>query len=473
MLRENQEFNVKITKTNVEWYRSRGYNCNLKDNISVLAEDLTLGNGQNVLIICDYCGNEYTRGYGKYIKDKNNRYIQKNACNNCEQKRREETNLIKYGTKNVFQNEEVRERFRKNSLLKYGCEYPHQSEVVKNNIIKNNIEKYGCEFYFQTDEFKDKYKDTMIEKYGVDNSFKSEEVKEKIKATNLEKYGVEYIFQSEEYRQRQILINREKYGVDNYAQTDEFKIKYKNTINERYGVDHYSQTDEYNEKIKNISLDRYGVEHFLKDRDIQNKCIETNKTNHNGLHHTQTEDFMNLYNQVCMEKYGVPWAMQNPEIKERANQTMYSNGSAPCSRQQKYLHYILGGEINYPVGTLFLDIAFVKNNVVLEYDGGFHNGQVKLGNISQEEFDKKEMNRNYFLKRRGWRIIRLISKKDYLPEDEIIKNIIEHAISYLNSGHTWINIDIDNSLVINSQGLFDFDYGKLRQITDKDLDRVS
>lgn len=42
--------------------------------------------------------------------------------------------------------------------------------------------------------------------------------------------------------------------------------------------------------------------------------------------------------------------------------------------------------------------------------------------------------------------------------------MIEYAKQYLNSGHHYIKFDIDNNIIINSQGEFDYDFGELRMI---------
>ena len=42
MLVENQVFTVKVNQKNIGWYQSKGHECNLKDEIIVKAEDLTI-----------------------------------------------------------------------------------------------------------------------------------------------------------------------------------------------------------------------------------------------------------------------------------------------------------------------------------------------------------------------------------------------------------------------------------------------
>jgi len=66
-----------------------------------------------------------------------------------------------------------------------------------------------------------------------------------------------------------------------------------------------------------------------------------------------------------------------------------------------------------------------------------------------------------FLKSKGWRKITIISLKDYLPNDDIILNIVKYGIDYLNTNHSWIIFDIDNQLVKCSQFEEEYNYGKL------------
>lgn len=176
--------------------------------------------------------------------------------------------------------------------------------------------------------------------------------------------------------------------------------------------------------------------------------------------------------QTCIERFGVDTPLKSPEIREKVRKSLYENGTAPCSRQQKYLHNLYSGELNYPIKTLSLDIAFPDDKFYIEYDGGLHRGTVIYGNVTDEEFDKKERNRTYGLMRSGWKEMRIISSKDSLPYDSILLDMLSYSKSYLQNHH-YIKFDIDNSKLINSQGNFDYDYGELRQIKNTDLQEAS
>jgi hypothetical protein len=156
-------------------------------------------------------------------------------------------------------------------------------------------------------------------------------------------------------------------------------------------------------------------------------------------------------------------------IKRR--KTLFENGSAPVSCQQKYIQSSIGGILNYPVHTLSLDVAFPEQKIYLEFDGSGHDLNVKRGEKSREDFEKYEKARWYALNRRGWKEIRVVSKKDYLPTKHKVKEIYEYAVDFLNSGSSWICFDIDN-LLVNSSSMSEFyEYGKLKAIRKSNFDK--
>lgn len=63
----------------------------------------------------------------------------------------------------------------KTNLQKYGCKNPSQSETIKHKIISSNIEKYGVPYSTQSDEVKKKRVLTCLEKYGETHYSKTEE----------------------------------------------------------------------------------------------------------------------------------------------------------------------------------------------------------------------------------------------------------------------------------------------------------
>lgn len=334
MIIENQIVKIKWNSKNKKYYENKGYKyTKMKDTIFVHIEDLPNNSTHMVKCICDYCNIEFERKLCRVNMSEVNDNI---SCDKCRFIKIEETNIIKYGVKNVYQTNKVKEK---------------KKETFS--------DKYGVDHYSKTDEYKEKFKNTCIKNYGVTSPLKNKDILEKVKQTCLERYGV------------------------------------KNPL----------QNEEIFEKMKQTNLERYGVEYTWLNEQIKNKAIIN------------------------------------------ANKTMHKNGTAPCSKQQKYLWELLGGELNYPVDRLRLDIAYPKEMIYIEYDGGGH-GWWAYSHGNGKKFEYKERRRKKFLQSLDWKIIRIISKNDILPSDEKIKILIQECKDYLlTTKHTWIEINIDENYI--------------------------
>jgi hypothetical protein len=74
------------------------------------------------------------------------------------------------------------------------------------------------------------------------------------------------------------------------------------------------------------------------------------------------------------------------------------------------------------------------------------------------------------LRRENWKMIEIISKKDLLPQDDIIIELVDKAKQYLKNNHSYFCIDIDNNKLKCKEYEIDYDFGKLRRIYQKTLD---
>ena len=237
-------------------------------------------------------------------------------------------------------------------------------------VKETNLNKYGVECVFQLDSVKEKSKKTIMDKYGVENVSQSNEMQNKIKRNNLIKYGVTNTSQLDSIKEKVKQSNREKFGVDYPMQLDDFQKRIKQTDMQKYGVAHHTQAPEVIAKRKKTNVDRYGVEFPIQNKDILNKSISTR----------------------------------------------YQHGNFTCSKQQYRLYEIIGGELNYPFKKFVIDIAFPEDKIAVEWDGSGHDMSVRMGQISEYEFNRNENYRNIVLFRNDWKIIRFVTKKRYIPE---------------------------------------------------------
>lgn len=457
MLKEDVFVEIIVTNyKNVEYYNNLGYVCKLGDTISINQKHLSSGSRVKIRIICDYCGKEYETQNKSWQSNKRKQILKKDACcHECRSEYIKESNIEKYGYENVFQVEEFKKKQRETNLKLYGVEYISQSPQIQDKIKSTCLEKYGADRYAKTDEYKvavrevwknksqqeideiiNKREKTSLLKYGVKNPTQAEEVKEKAKNTNLKKYGCENVFQNEEIKEKIRMRNMELYGVEHNSQTFNFKEKTSSTWQNKSQEEIYMIT----KKRRETCLKKYGVESPLQNKEILEKVRTTN-----------------------LKRYNASNPMKNPEIRKKALDTLNKNGSIAISKQQRYIQGLIGGTLNYYTGYNFLDIAFEDEKIYVEYDGGGHNLDVKLGSMTEEEFRRKEMKRYFALKNKGWKCIKIISNSDKLPYDNVIIKMIEDCRKILNNDN-WVTLDIDKGLIITFDNSKVYDFGELRYL---------
>lgn len=108
------------------------------------------------------------------------------GCVQCSMLKRNKTNLKKYGTFCVLQNEEIKNKIKSTCIEKYGVENPSQSSEIKQKKIETSLKNYGCEYPVQSEIIKQKSKQTSMEKYGVSYAMKLPEVAQKSVKTRIE-----------------------------------------------------------------------------------------------------------------------------------------------------------------------------------------------------------------------------------------------------------------------------------------------
>ena len=381
----------------------------------------------------------------------------------------------KYGEDitNVFQATEVKEKIKQTNLKNWGVEYATQSEEIKEKTRNTNNEKYGADYYTQTDEYKDRAKKTCQLHHGVDNPSQSQEIKNKKIETCRKHWGVDYPFQSDEVRSKTAETLKEKYGesIINISQVEEIRDKIKSTCEERYGAENPMQNEDIKNKVKNTNLERYRCICSLQSEEAKNKSKETMLKNHGVEHALQNKEILNKVYSTNLERYGSKNYFSSDDFKNKTRDTWSFNGhEGPCSRQQKYIANLVNGKINEVIAGYWADIILENEKINLEYDGGGHRANCDFYHkITSEEFDLKEKIREEKIYEKGYKTIRIISKKDKLPSDEVILNLIK---GFKNSDFKVIRIDID-------EGTIDRDYkerwycnfGELRKITKEDLEK--
>ena len=442
-----QTVKVRTNGSNCKYFREKGYKFEkCGDFIEVDVLDLQKSSNIKVKIKCEICGCESEVLYWYVNKNIDNGTLITCGNKKCKDIKTKKTNNKYYGCDNVFTNQQIKDT----NLERYGCMYSLQSQVVREKIENTNLERYGSKSSLGSKEIRNKSKKTWQKNYGenITNPSQAEEVKEKIKQTNLERHGCEYPMQNTAIRNKANATCQEKYGGNSSMCSEEIQNKAKATCQEKYGGNSAMCSEEIQNKSKTTCLLHFGVNNPFQSYEIKEKIKATN-----------------------LEKHGAENPMQCDEIKNKVLDSFQFNGTGPCSRQQKYIHFLIGGTLNKRVCNSLADIYMEKENIIIEHDGrGHFLGDIINGNKTPtKEALLREKEREDKIISNGYRMIRFIATKDRIPSDEVILNLVE---GFKNSDFKVIRINFE-------EGTIDRDYeekwycnfGELRKITKEDLEQ--
>lgn len=266
--------------------------------------------------------------------------------------------------------------------------------------------------------------------------------------------------------------NRIVYGVDNVMQVDKYKEKLEKTNVSRYGVKSTLLVDDIQDKIKATCRERYGVDYAVASKEMIAKRRIALQEKYGVDVPTKSEVIKERIRKTCIERYGVDNPQKNSEVRGKTVKTLFANNVVYTSIQQKYLHRVYGGTMNFPISRYNVDIL-TPDLFVIEYDGGGHNLGVKAFQMPSEMFEKREIVRDQTIKRAGYKIIRITSRKDYLPSDKILNQMITDARNYFFDypHHSWMQYDIDKGIMRNAEHKDGVPYlfGELRRIKKSDI----
>lgn len=225
-------------------------------------------------------------------------------------------------------------------------------------------------------------------------------------------------------------------------------------------------------KHKEVMLEKYGYEYTMQVPEIQEKVYRTNNQKYGCNSPYGNAMVIKKAKQTNLERYGYENAMQSPAFYQK---WLEKHGSdfVKSSKQQRYLCNLYKGILNYHVQHYSLDVCILEDKIDVEFDGSGHKMCIKLKKMTQEEFDKREIIRSQIVKSEGYKQMKIISSKDFLPSDSTLLQMLSVAKQYFSEypNHSWIEFDIDLSIVRNAEnknGVF-YDYGELRKIKDSDF----
>jgi very-short-patch-repair endonuclease len=148
LIKENQKIEITVGAGNIKHFEGLGYNIKgkMRKKVIVNAKDLPKGSHSFITYVCDFCGTDFTR----QVKERE--YTYKNSpfdsCSNCKNKKREQTNLLKFGTKTPAENKDIVKKMEKTNIERYGVRnaslHPHFiDKIVKVKQENGTINSFG------------------------------------------------------------------------------------------------------------------------------------------------------------------------------------------------------------------------------------------------------------------------------------------------------------------------------------------
>ena len=217
---------------------------------------------------CEICGKEKLVKNSKIYQAKDGQLISRVACSKeCTEKKREITNIEKYGAANVFASDYGKQKIKEINLKNHGVENVLQhGSPIRKEINRKNLETYGVEYPLQSKEIQEKIEQTNLENLGVRRPFESQEVQDRVIQSNMENHGVRSTFELEEVKEKSKETSLRKFGTPHPMQSDIVKERRKQTTREIYGTDWAVQNEEVKAKISktfNSNLERMEKEGYI------------------------------------------------------------------------------------------------------------------------------------------------------------------------------------------------------------------
>lgn len=231
---------IKWNNKNRKYYESLGYKFTKNgDSFEVPVEYLTPSSKAEVEVLCDFCKETVVKKkYQMYIKQHLPKYG--DCCAKCQPIKNKLCCLDKYGVDNGSKTQEAKDKIKEASLEKYGVDNPAKSAQVRRKISVKSKEnakearakaevtwltKYGTTNIMEVPEIKQRQRNSVFAKYGVYHPKQNKEIKAKERQHNLDKYGYEYVAQVPKFKEKMKATCLERYGVECGLSSDEIRAK--------------------------------------------------------------------------------------------------------------------------------------------------------------------------------------------------------------------------------------------------------
>lgn len=337
--------------------------------------NLSDGSSKKIIVNCDYC-NQLTH---KTLKARNlqNKELNKDCCEKCKFKKREELSLLKYGVKNSAQRQDVKEKLCDYNIEDYKdqiIDLLNQNYSIANISSKINVPQTSLKRYLNEQgidtrgDLQRKKEKTFEEKYGSD--YQKQFLQKRVE-TNISRFGCSNPFANNDIKDKISETMRIKYGYDHHMMNPSKKEQVKETNLEKYGYENVSQVPEFKDKIKNTNLDKYGYEYATQHPEVKSKILDTMVANGNA------RIFDGLNSKQWAEKTGYCLSRFNQLVREygfEAAKNMYRTDSY-SSLELRFKSFLEEYDLVHDhqkrlnLNDKYYIPDFIINNLIVECDG--------------------------------------------------------------------------------------------------------
>lgn len=417
-----KEITIKVASKNRAHYsETLKRSLDIGELITIPIDFLPTGTKMKVEVLCDYCNKNVSNvEYREYLKSVGNY-----SCSSCWKFKMEDISMSKYGVKNPFQSDTIKEKIKKTLKDRYGVSHPMELDSVKNKIKETCLERYGVTHHLKSDEIKDKQVKTNLERYGVTNVSKLNYIKSKVRETNIEKYGVDSYSKTFEFKDRFRKSSLKRFGVENPMMDSGIKEGIKISNVKKYGYTSYMSTSEFKSKSKESNLSKFGNKSHMKSESFR---IDNFKISKDLNYIRYIKD--NVSEFQCDLDYDHKFQISTSDYYNRTRSKIpictICNPIGDCvSIKEKELYELIknvySGEIVQSYrDELEIDIYLPELNLGFEFNGLYwHSEENKNRNY--------HLNKTNHFKERGIRIIH-IWEDDWSFKKEILKSQIKNWI---------------------------------------------
>lgn len=355
-------------------------------------------------------------------------------------------------------------------LEKYGVKNPYQADFVKDKCKKSDEEKQKiakkCKETLQakaesqgltlselySKQNKQGYK-TKVANYGSQEAFRAY-IKESIDNTLISNYG----------------------SLE--AARDAQKIAREQTCLEKYGSKNVFSSNEIKDKIQTHYLEIYGNKCPIADKDILEKANKTRSDKYGSLEQARKaasdkakETKLELYGSetyvnsekrklTCLEKYGVECSLQNPNVRSKQ-----AKSAKESALEKRFKEFLINNKIDFDSHITFkkdnlvheFDIAIYKNDdlkILVDCDGLYYHGF--LSDVNGKTVNSYSDDYRQTLVPEGVKYLICLEKHEDEAYSEVLKLINIDYSQYLLDIFNWCrDVDFpypnyDESIVKNS-----------------------